>query len=411
MKKFKDILEAKTSTFDLQENTVNYLSVKQLTDYREITNKFLMQETRDIIEFLIKNNASYISELPGADKDENARAGFYKSKLPKQEKYQDLWRAIHTVVTAGRTLEIPVFQTQDQFDAVINHRASLDEIVIDLTSEKSRNAVVEKYKPLIWKMVNAWNKKCTLSTDELYSAALEGMTWAMNYYGKGKGGKVQQRRESTMSPEELEELSKKMHSSMTFGQFAAYKIRVAILEAIKNESRTVRVAVSAQQREYKEKGSIKTNNTISGNKTVSTDKDGNGKTMFDFMGSAEEATRELDNQDLQKLWKEIFKKLEETFDKKIMDVWYSYNGLNGYEKMKNKEIARKYKVVPSNISYYLNKVNNFIRTDKKMYSMISDVYELMKECLHDNDEQDDEMIPVVEKSTSTMFDDDEDMQS
>ena len=409
MKTFREISEAKTNTFDLQEDTVNYLSQKQLTDYRDITNKFLMQETRNIIEFLIKNNASYISELPGADKDENALAGFYKSKMPKQEKYQQLWRDIHAVVSAGRTLEIPVFQTRDQFDAVINHKASLDEIVIDLTSEKSRNEIVEKYKPLIWKMVNSWNKKCTLSIDELYSAALEGMTWAMNYYGKGKGGKVQQRRESTLSQEELDELSKKMHSSMTFGQYAAYKIRVAILEAIKNESRTVRVAVSAQQREYKKNGSIKTNNTVSGNKTVSTDKDGNGKTMFDFIGSAEDASRELDNQDLQKLWEDIFKKLEQTFDKKIMDVWYSYNGLNGYEKMKNKEIAKKYKVVPSNISYYLNKVNNFIRTDKKLYSMISDVYELMRECLHDRDEESDEMIPVVESHQSSMFDEDEDM--
>lgn len=409
MKTFREISEAKTNTFDLQEDTVNYLSQKQLTDYRDITNKFLMQETRNIIEFLIKNNASYISELPGADKDENALAGFYKSKMPKQEKYQQLWRDIHAVVSAGRTLEIPVFQTRDQFDAVINHKASLDEIVIDLTSEKSRNEIVEKYKPLIWKMVNSWNKKCTLSIDELYSAALEGMTWAMNYYGKGKGGKVQQRRESTLSQEELDELSKKMHSSMTFGQYAAYKIRVAILEAIKNESRTVRVAVSAQQREYKKNGSIKTNNTVSGNKTVSTDKDGNGKTMFDFIGSAEDASRELDNQDLQKLWEDIFKKLEQTFDKKIMDVWYSYNGLNGYEKMKNKEIAKKYKVVPSNISYYLNKVNNFIRTDKKLYAMISDVYELMRECLHDRDEESDEMIPVVESHQSSMFDDDEDM--
>ena len=128
-----------------------------------------------------------------------------------------------------------------------------------------------------------------------------------------------------------------------------------------------------------------------------------------FIGSAEDASRELDNQDLQKLWEDIFKKLEQTFDKKIMDVWYSYNGLNGYEKMKNKEIAKKYKVVPSNISYYLNKVNNFIRTDKKLYSMISDVYELMRECLHDRDEESDEMIPVVEAYHSSMFDDDEDM--
>jgi hypothetical protein len=33
----------------------------------------------------------------------------------------------------------------------------------------------------------------------------------------------------------------------------------------------------------------------------------------------------------------------------------------------------------------------------------------MRECLHDRDEESDEMIPVVESHQSSMFDEDEDM--
>ena len=79
-----------------------------------------------------------------------------------------------------------------------------------------------------------------------------------------------------------------------------------------------------------------------------------------------------------------------------MDIWYSFNGLNGHEKMKNKEIATKYGVVVSNITYYCYKINNFITKNKEIMNMLKEVYELMKECLNDQDNEDDITNNVVQ---------------
>ena len=56
----------------------------------------------------------------------------------------------------------------------------------------------------------------------------------------------------------------------------------------------------------------------------------------------------------------------------------------------NKEIAKKYNVANSNITYYCQKVNNFIRKDKKMNALFVELYELIKESINDKD-RDDEM--------------------
>lgn len=373
--------------FNVQDNSIGYLSVEQLKKYKETVSKFLLKDTKDIIDWLIVNNASYISELPGADTNDNALAGFYDNGKPNKDNLKELWDKIDNVVKNGRTLEIPVFLTKDQFEKIINNKISLDNVVIDLVSERGRNDVTKKYQPLIWKIVNQWAPKTVLSREDLYSAALEGFVYAMNTYGKKS--KTRLKKEQNMSAEEIQEFEKKLHSSMTFGQYAAYMIRTQITETIKDLSRTVRVSRSAQQREKKATGTIKSVNTVSGDSVVTTNKDGNSKTMFDFIDSTDDTSKNLDNEDLNKLWRKVYDKLESVFDKKIMDIWYSYNGVNGYAKLENKELAKKYNVVPSNITYYLSKVNNYIRKDKNVYRAMLEIYELMKECLHDQDANDD----------------------
>ena len=387
MKKFSKLDKEKSKKFNVQDNTIGYLSVEQLKNYKEIVSKFLQKDTKDIIDWLIVNNASYISELPGADTEDNALAGFYNHGKPEKENLKELWDKIDVVIKSGRALEIPVFLTKSQFDKVINNEISLDNIVIDLVSEKGRNDVVKKYQPLIWKIVNQWAPKTVLSREDLYSSAMEGFVYAMNTYGKKS--KTRLKKEKNMTDEEIKEFEKKLHGSMTFGQYAAYMVRTQITETIKDLSRTVRVSRSAQQREKKATGTIKSVNTVSGDSVVTTNKDGNTKTMFDFIGSTDDASKKLDNEDLERLWSKVYTKLESVFDKKIMDIWYSYNGVNGYAKLENKELAKKYNVVPSNITYYLSKVNNYIRKDKNVYKAMLDIYELMKECLHDQDENDD----------------------
>ena len=195
----------------------------------------------------------------------------------------------------------------------------------------------------------------------------------------------------------------------TFGQFAAYMIRFAIAGEVNNTSRLVRVPISAISKEKKEKGSIAKNNTISGDRKVGGDDDGN-KTLFDFIGGVDNGERNIDQQDLDMLWNDVYRILEKEFDQKVIEAWYSFTGMNGRTKIKNKEIAAKIGCQPSLVSYYCNTVNNFIKNDAKILSKLKDIYELMKECLHDREHDDDiveEGIDVKEVMKKNISDDEQ----
>jgi RNA polymerase sigma factor (sigma-70 family) len=267
-------------------------------------------------------------------------------------------------------MEIPVFQTKEQFEAIISKSESPDQIILDLDTPEGRNEIAKRYEPLVHKMAKQFMGKSNLSYEELLSAAYQGLTWAMNGYGK----------KTKKNNADMETIVSK-----TFTQYAAWIIRVAILEDIKHLSQTVRVPLSQQNLEREQTGRNTKNNTISGDKEIGNGKDDTNKSLFDYVGSTDNATRSIDNEDVDKLWKAFFKQLESEFDKTIIDIYYSSLGLNGYEKIKKKELAQKFGIAQSSITYYLYKVNNYIQTNKKMKAMITDIFELMSECKHDED--------------------------
>jgi DNA-directed RNA polymerase specialized sigma subunit len=245
---------------------------------------------------------------------------------------------------------------------------------------------VKQYTPIVWKIVRQYAGKSNLEVDELYSAALEGLTWAMNEYGK--------RTPKRNTDEKLQEVV----NAQTFGQYAAWRMVHSILGNIENVSRVVRVPKSQQQAEREKTGSNTKSNSISGDNIISNgkgEKSSNSKTYFDLVGGYENAGKNLDQEDLDKLWKRVYQKLEQQFDKKTLDIYYDVYGINGHEKMKSKDIATKYGVVPSAISYYTGKIYNFMRQDKEMFGMLTDIFELMKECQNDKDREYDFTEPIT----------------
>lgn len=371
MKKFSQVFEANKPKLDIQDDTINYIDSANLKKYLEICDKFISNECKSIIKYLIDHNDTYISEL-SSDSDENALAGFYNNWKPsnKSNELKELYKNIGILNKKNRLMEIPVFQSKEQFEAIINKTESPDSVILDLTSEAGRNQIAKKYEPLIHKIAKQFMGKSELSYEDLISAGNVGLIHAMNKYGK----------KSNKNVADLETIVGK-----TFTQYAAFMIRISILEDIKNLSQIVRVPISQQNAERRETGRNTKSNTVSGDKEISSSGDEGNKSLFDYIGGTDNATRGIDNEDVEKLWKKFFKKLEEKFDKTTLDIWYSSFGVNGHEKMKKKDIAAKYGLVPSNISYYLYRVNTFIKTDKKMMEMMNDILELMAECKHDED--------------------------
>ena len=369
----KKITEGKQKVnFEIQDNTINYISSAELKKYLDVAGKFLSEETKEIVNWLIVNNKTYISDLSN-DEDENALAGFYKAGVPKDEHLKELYKLIGLLVKSGRTLEIPVFQTKEQFESIINKTAAPDEIILDLKTEKGRAIVAQKYNALAHKIAHQWVGKINLSYEDLLGCCYEGLTYAMNNYGKKN------------KKSKAEDAAVK---SYTFGQFAAYCMLNQIKGNGVNDSHLVRIPTSQQKKERDEKGHNTKNLSVSGDKAVGHDDEG-GKTMFDFIGAANNTESGVNAADRQKLWDSIKKILSEQFDEKILDVWCSYWGLFGHKKLQNKEIAKKYNVANSNITYYCQKVNFFIKKNKKILDMFSELYELVKESINDKDHEDE----------------------
>lgn len=385
MKKFNQFVnEAKV---DVQEDTINYISVKDLEKYLKVADHFLSTEGKAVVNWLIEH-PNYVKELGGSSKD-NALAAFISRHSPSNDSEKELLKNAMSVIKKGRILEIPVFQTEDQFNGIISGKISPDEIILDLETEAGRNAVVKKYQGLVNKIVNQYVGKTVMSRDDIYSAALLGLTYAMNDYGKAKKVKKNEPEDAdeTIDNDEENEVEKLDKTKQTtFGQYAAQRIRFTIIHDIRNISRTVRVPVSAQNKEKDETGSITASNTVSGDRRVGGEDDENSRTLFDTMAVyADDADSNANSEDMQKVLQKAYDKIEKEFPGKISDIFFSLYGVNGYEQMQNKELAKKYDVSPSNINYAVFKVTKFIQTDPSMKKIFKDIYTLYKECMHDKD--------------------------
>lgn len=366
MKKLSQLNEAKIS---VQDDSINFIPGDKLRQYKEIAKKFLSDDAIYIIDWLIDNNKDYVKTL-SKGKEGNALEIFYNGSVPKDPELKELYKHIGKIVKNNRLMEIPVFQTEETFNDILAKKISPDEVIIDLSTERGRNAVAKKYDKLVWKVARSFQGKSNLTLDELYSAGMEGLTNAMNNYGK------------KTERNNVEEESIKAY---TFLSYAAYMIRMMILADIQNHSHTVRIPVSAQKKEREETGRNTKTTSVSGDAVLGSDSSGNSKTMFDLMGAdagSEDGGRGIDGEDIEQIWKTIFKTLEDKFDERTMDIWYSFNELNGRERMQNKELAKKYDMIPSRVTYYLFTVNNYIQNNKKLKDLFGDLRELMAESVH-----------------------------
>ena len=380
MRRLSQIDEA-ARKLDVQDNSVNKLTAAQLKKYLEVADKFISDEAKYVCQWLIDNNSTYLKDLStGGD---NALADFYNAGVPNDTKLSELYKAIGTLNKQGRLLEIPVFLTKKQFDEICAKTVSPDEILLDLVTDKGRNEVAKRYTPLVHKIAKTWVGKVALTYDELVSAGMNGLTYAMNTYGKKSNKRAKKEAETG------EEFDMTTLKSYTFLSYASQMIRTHILGDAQ-DSRLVRIPLSAQHKEKEEQGYIAKSNTVSGDQAMGKNNDGEGQTLFDIIGGVENPGLNVDRQEIDKLWKQICKALEEKFGEKTMDIFYNYFGWGGRKQLTGKEMAKKYGYKsPASITTEVVKVLNYIKKDPKMYAKFVDIYELIKEHREDVDEYDD----------------------
>lgn len=372
MKTLSNIINEAKQPLDIQDDTINYISGAELRQYLVIADKFISADAKDVINWLIEH-PNYVDDIAGPNAD-NALATFYDNGVPSTPVMKELYKSLGKVIKNGRMLEIPVFQTKEQFEAILDKKVSPDEIILDLTTEKGRNEIAKKYEPMAWKIARSYVGRSNLDLEELYAIGMEGIVWAMNKYGK-KNDK------STASDENVK--------AYTFHSWVSYCIRIAILEAIKDQGHLVRVPRSQQSKEKTEKGHMTKNYSISMETPVGRDKDGNSRRLSDKIGDYERAGKSLEDEDNARLWEHIHKLLKKKFDDRTLDIFYDKWGVNGHKKLSGKELMEKYGFnAQSNINFVCSKVINYMMKNPETKEALLELYEFVESRNHDNDMED-----------------------
>ena len=207
-------------------------------------------------------------------------------------------------------------------------------------TEQEKNQLVAQYEPLINKLVAQFYKAVVYDWDSIKSMAYEGFSLALNKYDEQR-------------------------SSMTFMQFAAFEIRNNIMTCLTNESRTVKLPFNEQKKRKDNSETLFT--------TVSMD-------LTRDNGNDEVAPREIklgmyenakfDDGDV---FEYFYTRLEQTFPKRECEMFYKTFGLKGYEETPNLKIAEEYGVSEGLISQKKKKIIEWIRKDKDLCEMLSNL--------------------------------------
>lgn len=387
MKTLKNFNEAlkEIAQFAMQDDVIKNIDIDELKNYVKAASKFLSADTKLFLGYLIDLGDDYAKKF-----DKGSSKAVYEFTMgnpPSDAEGRKAFAAARKVVKVGRELEIPFFQTQEQFDGIVSKTIAPDEILLDLVTEKGRNEVAKKFDALCWKIAREYMGKGPFTLEELHSSAQAGLTWAMNDYGK-------------KTSKNTDQTGVKIKST-TFLEFASSRIRFEIIGMLRTDSHLIRVPISQQSKNKKEIGKFSDVGTVSLDSPYGTSKDGKEKTLADVIPDYERGGKEMDYKDIDASWKRFQDVLADNFDEKTLDVFYSSQGLFGHKKVKGAVLMDKYGFKnQSNINAINTKVIKFIRSDKKLMSMLTDLYQEIQEVKHDDDLENRDYEPVYLSSIS-----------
>ena len=96
MKKLSQIINEAKQKLDIQDDTINYISTPELQKYMEIANKFLSEDSKNVISWLI-DHPNYVEDLASKNAN-NALATFYDNGVPTTPMMKELYRWVANVV-------------------------------------------------------------------------------------------------------------------------------------------------------------------------------------------------------------------------------------------------------------------------------------------------------------------------
>lgn len=188
----------------------------------------------------------------------------------------------------------------------------------DLTNRGVREKIAREYRPLMNKIANQWEGKCPLDRELLMMLAEDGLLYAMDHFREG--------------------------TSQNFIQYAAWCMRNLILNGISEYGSTVRLN-SGQRKKLMDDGK-------STYITFSIDRCPDDETdceLSDFISKHPEEMQ-FDLTDKDQVLKNLTDFVDQNFNQRHRDIFYSTYELKGYKKMKGKDLSKKYHCTAALIS-------------------------------------------------------------
>ena len=343
--------ESKTSTEILMSEISNYIKKVKKELPAEVVK--IIQLTQDLgiirktqIEKIIQASKAEVSttlykEL-GLDKNVSPETGG-----DSYIKLYDIWALLRSFKDKPTKLKmLPQYQSKAEREALEAGKLSMNDLTLDFSTPQGRNAAAKIYMPLVIKIVNQFIGKSKLSKAELLSAGTEGMTKAMNLWDPTK------------------------ENATSFKQLLAYQVRFQILNDMSEFGHTFSGTHQNSQKlldKKAEKGKYAGSLDAFSLDALTNNLDGDFKQ--DYLSALatqdDEASREeYKEQVMKKGSSELVKLVDQALSQRDAEIVYSYFGMNGYKKMKGKDIAAKYGVS-----------NGFIQNGviKKLYDKIMKV--------------------------------------
>lgn len=327
----------------------------EINSYISKVNKVLPKSVQNAIYITKKYNILCSEEL---DMIRNASKPSLKSlynntfsedhnDMPYEE-LEVLWKLLKDMKIQYKVL--PQYMTPRQREAVELGKLSLNDLTIDLETPQGRNTAAKMYAPTMYKIVNQYMGKSSMTRSELISSALLGFTNAMNQWKNEPNG----------------------DKHISFRTYASYRMQQQILNDMNRYSHTIAGSSYA----YAKYGASMFNVDSMDNYNVD-------KGDFDVVSAL--AVNDID-QNLSKSekeqWDELYSIIESNFKQRDCDIFYRYFGLNGYKRERSKDIAKSMGMSEGNIrNAIINKILMFLKKDRKAFDIILDIQRIYSESL------------------------------
>lgn len=377
MKRFTNVIsEGRNRT---SHDSVALMS-HEIADYSKKMSRKLPEDVQKTLYLLQKYNILTREEVENIISANNSEMKNIASQLniglPEMQELKA------TIINLGNNKKLlPMYMSEREREEIIAGKLAMDDLTMDLDTEKGRTAVVKQYGQLVYKIVNQFLGKENLDKAELVSAGFEGLTKAINTYKKPVA------KAEIGDEEERNEAETARRSS--FKQYASYMIRFAILAEIYDNSRTIRMSYNDRKNAYA-KGDT-TNLTKSLDSVM-----GKGDEDYAQDHQASLGVNDKINADQQQVkWTKLFDTLGKHFSKRDVIVFLKYFGLGGEKQEKGKDIAKEFNMNPAMVTHIVTKkIIPFMKSNDELMDILSDLLDVYSESL---------MVNNMYKSSEEMY--------